>query len=72
MLIFAVGLGANLVVKGVIKHLIEFILGQIGVSIKHLVALDFDDVRFNSSARRVTRKAQHVARRYAKTSPKPA
>ena len=55
MLIFAVGLGANLVVKGVIEHLIEFILGQIGVSIKHLVALDFDDVRFDSPARTITK-----------------
>ena len=34
-----------------IKHLIELFLCQIRVSIKHLVALDFDDVRFYNSAK---------------------
>ena len=42
--------------------MVELLLRQIRVGVKHLVALNFDDVRFNSSAKKgddVTRAVQH-------------
>ena len=41
---------SNLVVKCVVEHLMELLLGQIGVGVEHLVALHLDDVRFDSPA----------------------